>query len=180
MRLYFDNWKHSNLVTDKTSLLDKHKAIDLLNQLEEKNITFAKKLLTACWYSRIIFPPCNLITSPKLATCFTPSVVPDRSRQGQVTRAQEAEENYLIKRELATVKQQNEETSAQLEQAQSSIRQLKQQQQPAVRTVHRQRPLLDVPEPAAQRKRGYTVQWRKHSENILSAVLAESGIASQL
>uniref|UniRef100_A0A8C9ZWP8 Ecotropic viral integration site 5 n=1 Tax=Sander lucioperca TaxID=283035 RepID=A0A8C9ZWP8_SANLU len=48
---------------------------------------------------------------------------------GQVTRAQEAEENYLVKRELATVKQQGEEASAQLEQAKTTIRQLQQQQQ---------------------------------------------------
>uniref|UniRef100_A0A673JBZ7 Ecotropic viral integration site 5b n=1 Tax=Sinocyclocheilus rhinocerous TaxID=307959 RepID=A0A673JBZ7_9TELE len=47
---------------------------------------------------------------------------------GQVTRAQEAEENYLVKRELATVKQHNEVTSALLEQAQNTIRQLQQQQ----------------------------------------------------
>ncbi|TRY89295.1 hypothetical protein DNTS_003464 [Danionella cerebrum] len=50
----------------------------------------------------------------------------DRLIQGQVTRAQEAEENYLVKRELATVKQHIEETSAQLEQAQNTIRQLQQ------------------------------------------------------
>nr|XP_021327447.1 ecotropic viral integration site 5 protein isoform X6 [Danio rerio] len=50
----------------------------------------------------------------------------DRLIQGQVTRAQEAEENYLVKRELATVKQHIEETSVQLEQAQSTIRQLQQ------------------------------------------------------
>lgn len=56
--------------------------------------------------------------------------------KGQVTRAQEAEENYLVKRELATVKQQSEEASAQLEQAKKTIRQLQQQQQPhAVRRV---------------------------------------------
>ncbi|XP_036372016.1 EVI5-like protein isoform X2 [Megalops cyprinoides] len=54
----------------------------------------------------------------------------DRLIQGQVTRAQEAEENYLIKRELATVKQQSEEASAQLERAQSTIRELQKQQQP--------------------------------------------------
>uniref|UniRef100_A0A3B4EIY7 Rab-GAP TBC domain-containing protein n=1 Tax=Pygocentrus nattereri TaxID=42514 RepID=A0A3B4EIY7_PYGNA len=53
----------------------------------------------------------------------------DTLEKGQVTRAQEAEENYLVKRELATVKQQSEEASAQLEQAQSTIRQLQQQQQ---------------------------------------------------
>ncbi|KAG7488240.1 hypothetical protein MATL_G00032340 [Megalops atlanticus] len=54
----------------------------------------------------------------------------DRLIQGQVTRAQEAEENYLIKRELATVKQQSEEASAQLERAQSTIRELQKRQQP--------------------------------------------------
>uniref|UniRef100_A0A673AER4 Rab-GAP TBC domain-containing protein n=1 Tax=Sphaeramia orbicularis TaxID=375764 RepID=A0A673AER4_9TELE len=48
---------------------------------------------------------------------------------GQVTRAQEAEENYLVKRELATVKQQSEDASAQLEQAKKTISQLQQQQQ---------------------------------------------------
>uniref|UniRef100_A0A672N990 Ecotropic viral integration site 5 n=1 Tax=Sinocyclocheilus grahami TaxID=75366 RepID=A0A672N990_SINGR len=52
----------------------------------------------------------------------------DTLEKGQVTRAQEAEENYLVKRELATVKQHNEETSALLEQAQNNIRQLQQQQ----------------------------------------------------
>ncbi|XP_069049999.1 ecotropic viral integration site 5 protein homolog isoform X2 [Lepisosteus oculatus] len=51
----------------------------------------------------------------------------DTLEKGQVTRAQEAEENYLIKRELATVKQQSDEASAQLEQAQSTIRELQQQ-----------------------------------------------------
>ncbi|KAG9341511.1 hypothetical protein JZ751_019016 [Albula glossodonta] len=51
----------------------------------------------------------------------------DTLEKGQVTRAQEAEENYLIKRELATVKQQCEEASSQLESAQSTIRQLQQQ-----------------------------------------------------
>lgn len=50
--------------------------------------------------------------------------------KGQVTRAQEAEENYLVKRELATVKQQSEDASAQLVQAKKTIRQLQQQQQP--------------------------------------------------
>lgn len=47
-----------------------------------------------------------------------------------MTRAQEAEENYLVKRELATIKQQSEEASAQLEQAKKTISQLQQQQQP--------------------------------------------------
>uniref|UniRef100_A0A3Q2XPC0 Ecotropic viral integration site 5 n=1 Tax=Hippocampus comes TaxID=109280 RepID=A0A3Q2XPC0_HIPCM len=53
--------------------------------------------------------------------------------KGQVTRAQEAEENYLVKRELATVKQQSEEAAAQLEQANNAIRQLQQQPQGALR-----------------------------------------------
>uniref|UniRef100_A0A673AF16 Rab-GAP TBC domain-containing protein n=1 Tax=Sphaeramia orbicularis TaxID=375764 RepID=A0A673AF16_9TELE len=53
----------------------------------------------------------------------------DTLEKGQVTRAQEAEENYLVKRELATVKQQSEDASAQLEQAKKTISQLQQQQQ---------------------------------------------------
>uniref|UniRef100_A0A8I3WFZ0 Ecotropic viral integration site 5 n=1 Tax=Callithrix jacchus TaxID=9483 RepID=A0A8I3WFZ0_CALJA len=53
----------------------------------------------------------------------------DRLIQGQVTRAQEAEENYLIKRELATIKQQSDEASAKLEQAENTIRKLQHQQQ---------------------------------------------------
>ncbi|KAM4548279.1 ecotropic viral integration site 5 protein homolog isoform 3-T6 [Odontesthes bonariensis] len=53
----------------------------------------------------------------------------DTLEKGQVTRAQEAEENYLVKRELATVKQQSEEASAQLEQAKKTIKQLQHQQQ---------------------------------------------------
>uniref|UniRef100_A0A3B3U6H6 Ecotropic viral integration site 5 n=1 Tax=Poecilia latipinna TaxID=48699 RepID=A0A3B3U6H6_9TELE len=51
----------------------------------------------------------------------------DTLEKGQVTRAQEAEENYLVKRELATVKQQSEEATAQLERARKTIRQLQQQ-----------------------------------------------------
>jgi predicted metal-dependent enzyme (double-stranded beta helix superfamily) len=42
-----------------------------------------------------------------------------------VTRAQEAEENYLIKRELATIKQQTDAARAKLEQAESTIRELR-------------------------------------------------------
>ncbi|CAO2639018.1 Ecotropic viral integration site 5 protein homolog [Lemmus lemmus] len=45
--------------------------------------------------------------------------------KGQVTRAQEAEENYLIKRELASIRQQSDEASAKLEQAESTIRELR-------------------------------------------------------
>ncbi|XP_068949319.1 ecotropic viral integration site 5 protein homolog isoform X2 [Petaurus breviceps papuanus] len=52
----------------------------------------------------------------------------DRLIQGQVTRAQEAEENYLIKRELATIRQQSDEASTKLEQAESAIRELQEQQ----------------------------------------------------
>lgn len=50
-----------------------------------------------------------------------------------MTRAQEAEENYLIKRELATIKQQSDETITKLEQAENTIRELQQQQQQGVR-----------------------------------------------
>lgn len=47
--------------------------------------------------------------------------------QGQVTRAQEAEENYVIKRELAVVRQQCNTASESLEKAQDTIRELQQQ-----------------------------------------------------
>lgn len=57
--------------------------------------------------------------------------------KGQVTRAQEAEENYLVKRELATVKQQSEEAGAELERAKTLIRQLQQQQQQQPNAVRR-------------------------------------------
>lgn len=49
-------------------------------------------------------------------------------KQGQVTRAQEAEENYVIKRELAVVRQQCSAASENLEKAQDTIRELQQQQ----------------------------------------------------
>ncbi|XP_073175171.1 EVI5-like protein isoform X3 [Lepidochelys kempii] len=48
--------------------------------------------------------------------------------KGQVTRAQEAEENYIIKRELAAVKQQCSSATENLQKAQSTIRQLQDQQ----------------------------------------------------
>uniref|UniRef100_A0A4W6FQI3 Ecotropic viral integration site 5 like n=1 Tax=Lates calcarifer TaxID=8187 RepID=A0A4W6FQI3_LATCA len=47
--------------------------------------------------------------------------------KGQVTRAQEAEENYVIKRELAVVRQQCNTASESLEKAQDTIRELQQQ-----------------------------------------------------
>uniref|UniRef100_A0A3P9PVC2 Ecotropic viral integration site 5 like n=1 Tax=Poecilia reticulata TaxID=8081 RepID=A0A3P9PVC2_POERE len=46
---------------------------------------------------------------------------------GQVTRAQEAEENYVIKRELAVVRQQCNTANESLEKAQETIRELQQQ-----------------------------------------------------
>nr|XP_038025262.1 EVI5-like protein isoform X2 [Anas platyrhynchos] len=52
----------------------------------------------------------------------------DRLIQGQVTRAQEAEENYIIKRELAVVKQRCSSATENLQRAQSTIRQLQDQQ----------------------------------------------------
>uniref|UniRef100_G1TFG4 Ecotropic viral integration site 5 like n=1 Tax=Oryctolagus cuniculus TaxID=9986 RepID=G1TFG4_RABIT len=51
-----------------------------------------------------------------------------RCPQGQVTRAQEAEENYVIKRELAVVRQQCSSAAEDLQKAQSTIRQLQEQQ----------------------------------------------------
>uniref|UniRef100_A0AAY4B8Q9 Rab-GAP TBC domain-containing protein n=1 Tax=Denticeps clupeoides TaxID=299321 RepID=A0AAY4B8Q9_9TELE len=56
----------------------------------------------------------------------TPSPSPLLSWQGQVTRAQEAEENYVIKRELAVVRQQCSTASESLERAQDTIRELQQ------------------------------------------------------
>ncbi|XP_027138669.1 EVI5-like protein isoform X2 [Larimichthys crocea] len=47
--------------------------------------------------------------------------------KGQVTRAQEAEENYVIKRELAVVRQQCNTASESLEKAQDTIKELQQQ-----------------------------------------------------
>lgn len=44
-----------------------------------------------------------------------------------MTRAQEAEENYVIKRELAVVRQQCSTASESLEKAQDTIRELQQQ-----------------------------------------------------
>ncbi|OBS64631.1 hypothetical protein A6R68_06838 [Neotoma lepida] len=52
--------------------------------------------------------------------------------KGQVTRAQEAEENYVIKRELAVVRQQCSSTAEDLQKAQSTIRQLQEQQVPGM------------------------------------------------
>ncbi|KAM9478816.1 ecotropic viral integration site 5 protein homolog isoform 2-T2 [Salvelinus alpinus] len=57
----------------------------------------------------------------------------DTLEKGQVTRAQEAEETYLVMRELATVRQQSEEATAQLELAQSTIRDL--QQRPLLKSI---------------------------------------------
>uniref|UniRef100_A0A3B4VJR8 Ecotropic viral integration site 5 n=1 Tax=Seriola dumerili TaxID=41447 RepID=A0A3B4VJR8_SERDU len=68
----------------------------------------------------------------------------DTLEKGQVTRAQEAEENYLVKRELATVKQQSEEASAQLEQAKKTIMQLQQQQQPQESVLQLERELVQA------------------------------------
>lgn len=45
-----------------------------------------------------------------------------------MTRAQEAEENYVIKRELAVVRQQCSSAAQDLQKAQSTIRQLQEQQ----------------------------------------------------
>lgn len=68
-------------------------------------------------------------------TWCSSSLPPRVAPQGQVTRAQEAEENYVIKRELAVVRQQCSTASESLEKAQDTIRELqqqkvKQQQQP--------------------------------------------------
>ena len=63
-----------------------------------------------------------------------------RCPQGQVTRAQEAEENYVIKRELAVVRQQCSSAAEDLQKAQSTIRQLQEQQVPGRWAGPRARP----------------------------------------
>lgn len=72
-----------------------------------------------------------VVLIPPLLGCLCP--------KGQVTRAQEAEENYLVKRELATVKQQSEEVTAQLERARKTISQLQQQPQAVSRGTEKPR-----------------------------------------
>lgn len=79
-----------------------------------------------------------------------------------MTRAQEAEENYLVKRELATIKQQSEEASAQLEQAKKTIRQLQQQQQP--HAVRRRATVL--PAGSMHRLRSWSVQDSSHHNEM--------------
>uniref|UniRef100_A0A8C7L6F8 Ecotropic viral integration site 5 n=1 Tax=Oncorhynchus kisutch TaxID=8019 RepID=A0A8C7L6F8_ONCKI len=59
----------------------------------------------------------------------------EEEKLNRVTRAQEAEETYLVMRELATVRQQSEEATAQLELAQSTIRDL--QQRPLLKGIPR-------------------------------------------
>lgn len=65
----------------------------------------------------------KLFTTPPHQSLFPAQLCP----KGQVTRAQEAEENYLIKRELTTIKQQSDEASAKLEKAQNAFRELQEQ-----------------------------------------------------
>lgn len=48
----------------------------------------------------------------------------DRLIQGQVVRAQEAEENYIIKRELAAVRQQELHLSMELENQKEKVQEL--------------------------------------------------------
>ena len=57
-----------------------------------------------------------------------------------MTRAQEAEENYVIKRELAVVRQQCSSAAEDLQKAQSTIRQLQEQQVPGRWAGPRARP----------------------------------------
>uniref|UniRef100_A0A3Q2NRY5 Ecotropic viral integration site 5 like n=1 Tax=Fundulus heteroclitus TaxID=8078 RepID=A0A3Q2NRY5_FUNHE len=64
-----------------------------------------------------------IIKTPRLVLTLVSGVL----IQGQVTRAQEAEENYVIKRELAVVRQQCNTASESLEKAQETIRELQQQ-----------------------------------------------------
>lgn len=82
-------------------------------------------------------PPNHSVLSFHFVVMLTAPLLGWLCPKGQVTRAQEAEENYLVKRELATVKQQSEDFAAQLEQAKNTIRQLQQQQQQQPHAVRR-------------------------------------------
>lgn len=94
-------------------LLELKQACPLENPIPHLLFWFAHPFRRVVWLVAVLTPPLLGWLRPK----------------GQVTRAQEAEENYLVKRELTTVKQQSEEASAQLEQAKNTIWQLQQQQQ---------------------------------------------------
>lgn len=73
-------------------------------------------------------PPPWLGDSPSTSPALEVMASGPRCVQGQVTRAQEAEENYVIKRELAVVRQQCSSATEDLQKAQSTIRQLQEQQ----------------------------------------------------
>uniref|UniRef100_A0A8C9A6X4 Ecotropic viral integration site 5 like n=1 Tax=Prolemur simus TaxID=1328070 RepID=A0A8C9A6X4_PROSS len=73
----------------------------------------------------------NRLLKQRIETLEKPRVTAPHPRcaQGQVTRAQEAEENYVIKRELAVVRQQCSSAAEDLQKAQSTIRQLQERQE---------------------------------------------------
>lgn len=64
-----------------------------------------------------------------------------------MTRAQEAEENYVIKRELAVVRQQCTAASESLEKAQDTIRELQQQKVNQAASVSQRRNRQTPPRP---------------------------------
>lgn len=78
-----------------------------------------------------------------------------------MTRAQEAEENYVIKRELAVVRQQCSSAAEDLQKAQSTIRQLQEQQVPGRATSMRLHSC-----PAWQLLSGLTSNWLGISPSV--------------
>lgn len=114
----------SNHAETKCLELSISQPIRLSKHLQRKKTACVSKLqiplLNNLWFAHPFRP-----SHPRGAPCSSdPSV--GYVLKGQVTRAQEAEENYLVVRELATVRQQSEEATAQLELAQSTIRELQQ------------------------------------------------------
>uniref|UniRef100_A0A4W5P575 Ecotropic viral integration site 5 n=1 Tax=Hucho hucho TaxID=62062 RepID=A0A4W5P575_9TELE len=75
----------------------------------------------------------NRLLKQRIDTLEKVSEKEEEKRLNRVTRAQEAEETYLVMRELATVRQQSEEATAQLALAQSTIRDL--QQRPLLESI---------------------------------------------
>ncbi|NWY08263.1 EVI5L protein, partial [Nothoprocta ornata] len=109
---------------------------EMEEQIEIKVSGFSSVAVASGAASRLIpiLPPQRLRTENRLLKQRIETLekesaaLADRLIQGQVTRAQEAEENYIIKRELAVVKQQCSSATENLQRAQSTIRELQDQQ----------------------------------------------------
>ena len=87
-----------------------------------------------------------------------------------MTRAQEAEENYVIKRELAVVRQQCNAASENLERAQDTIRELQQQK---VAGLHRIAPHRTASHRIAQHSRAQQSTAQHRARIPIASLTAE-------